>query len=37
MQIPTNKFPLIMGIINMTPDSFYPKSRIDSNNISDNL
>ena len=33
IQFPGNNYPLIMGIVNLTPDSFYCKSRKDSSTI----
>ena len=37
MQIPENNHPLIMGIINLTPDSFYSQTRQNISIQSDDL
>ena len=37
MHIPKNNHPLIMGIVNITPDSFFSQSRKDSLNLFDNI
>ena len=37
MQIPQNNPPLIMGIINLTPDSFYSHSQSDTGKVYDEL
>ena len=37
MLIQQNNHPLIMGILNLTPDSFYSHSRKDGPNIFDDL
>ena len=37
MQIPQNNHPLIMGILNLTPDSFYSQSRKEGSNILDDF